>query len=491
MRRRDFCKSIVMTAAYSSMLAGADTAPQPKASGRNTAPLLTRTLSEFVARTKFPDIPPDVFELAKKSNLYGLGQALSGSVSDAAAIMRKYIEQMGPTQGDLAYSTVVGTSLCTSAPFAALCNGVSIHINDYDDSMLVADDVVHATVPTLPPSLALAEQSNHSGQDLLLAYILGVEVESKIAASMSPQHYREGFHATGTIGPFGSTAAAAKLLGLTAPQIECAFGLVAAQAAGLRDNFGTMTKPYQAGHAAENGVVAATLAKLGWTAATDILEAPRGFLSAMGGTYEADPIIAHLGNPWSFQSPGALIKHFPCGTIQQPVMDLILQLRSEHNIQPADVEKVSVAGSKLDVDTLFRHQPKTGLEAKFSMEFCISVLLVDGKAGLAEFSDATVTRPEIQAMIRRVSFTEGQQVASTADAPVEIHLKSGQIISGHTRAAKGSPTNPMTYQEVAEKFSSCGALAKWPGEKLNNVQKIVLNLDRQTDLHPLTAALRP
>lgn len=304
MLRRDFCLSTIGAAACVAVLPlnlSSQVASHPS---KQPPQELTRMIAEFVARTKLEDIPREVIELAKKSILDGFGLALAGSVSDAAEIVRKYVEHLGASQ---AHCMIAGTNLRAPAQFAALCNGVSIHINDYDDSLLVKDDVVHATVPTLPAAFAAAELPHASGRDLLLSYILGVEVECKIAEAISPQHYKEGFHATGTIGPFGGAAATAKILKLDAHQIATAFGIVAAQAAGVRVNFGTMTKSYQAGHAAESGVVAATLASLGWTAATDVLEAPRGYLTAMGGEFDPSPIVSRLGNPWSFQSPGVLI----------------------------------------------------------------------------------------------------------------------------------------------------------------------------------------
>src|SRR6185437_3661089 len=191
----------------------------------------------------------------------------------------------------------------------------------------------------------------------MLAYQIGVEVECKIAEAISPRHYNDGFHTTGTCGSFGSAAACARLRGLDVKQTAMAFGIAASEAGGLRENFGSMTKPFHAGHAAENGTVAADLSALGWTAAEDILEAPLGFFHAEGGGFDPGSIVDRLGQPWTFASPGVSIKPFPCGSLTHPAMGEMLRLIRENNIQPGDVEKVDVGANHSMTTTLYHHQP--------------------------------------------------------------------------------------------------------------------------------------
>ena len=250
-----------------------------------------------------------------------------------------------------------------------------------------------------------------------------------------------------------------------------------------------MTKPFHAGHAAESGVISVDLASLGWTAAEDILEAPLGFYQAEGGTYDPRLIAGRLGKPWMFASPGDLIKRFPCGTIQQAVMDEMLQLIQANNIKAANVEKVEVGGNANNVNTLFHHHPKTGLEAKFSMEYAVSILLVQGKAGLTKLRDAVVQRPDVQDMIGRSRFhidpqydTRGSNGESLQATLVEgniikIYMKDGRVITGKSSFAKGSPENPMTYEEVAEKFRGNAEFAKWPKQKAEAVIEMVKSLE--------------
>jgi len=260
------------------------------------SPGLTKYVCEFVVQTKAEDIPESVQLLAKKSVLDGFGLALAGSVSVLAPLARKYVQSLdskGP-------ATVIGTSMKLPPRFAAFLNGLSIHADDYDDTQLsVAKDriyglLTHPTVPVLPPAFALCEAGGLSGRDFLLAYHLGVEVECKIAEAISPRHYGDGFHTTGTIGALGSAIACAKLRGLDVERTAHTLGIAATEGGGFRNNFGSMTKPFHAGHAAEAGPVAADLAALGWTASTTILEAPLGFFQAEGGGYDPQVIIGHL-----------------------------------------------------------------------------------------------------------------------------------------------------------------------------------------------------
>jgi 2-methylcitrate dehydratase PrpD len=458
------------------------------------APGLTKYVAEFITKTKYEDIPDNVITLGQKTILDGFGLALAGSVSESGPIIRKYIETLGLSGGK---AGIIGTRMKVPPRFAALANGIAIHADDYDDT----GSALHVNAPVLPAAFALCESDRRSGKDFVLAYHLGVEAENKIGDAISARHNGDGFHTTGTCGTFGSVAACAKLRGLNPAQTARAIGVAASQTSGLRDNFGTMTKPFHAGHAAEGGVVAADLALLGWTAAEDILEAPLGFYQAEGGTFDPHAIVDRLGNPWMFVSPGDLIKRFPCGTIQQAVMDEMLRLIRENNIKAPDVDKVEIGGNQNNVDTLFHHQPTTALEGKFSMEFCVSILLVEGKAGLKEFTDAVVQRPDVQDMIRRSKFYvdpdfnkrgshgESLQAILVESNIIKIHMKDGRVLVGHSGFAKGSPENPMSYDEVADKFRGNADFAKWPTQKAESVIEMVKSLDKLSDMSQLTASL--
>jgi len=501
MKRRHFLKSASGIAASvglfspSIAVAGAMAYDQPCTQPDfPKAEKLTARVADFVLNTQWSDIPAETVELGKKSILDGLGLALSGSKAETAGLIQQYIKSLGCESGT---ATVLGSGGKYPARFAALVNGIAIHVDDFDDTQLAAAKdrvyglLVHPTVCVLPAALATAEVGGKSGKDLLVSYQVGVEVECKIAEAISPRHYEDGFHSTGTCGVFGGTSACARLKGLDAIRTAHALAIAASQAAGLRENFGTMMKPFQAGHATESGVVAADLAALGWTGAEQILEAQRGFFHAYGGTYDPAAVMDRLGRPWTLQDPGVSIKPFPSGSLTHPGMTELLRLIQTNSIRAVDVEKVEVGTNHNMLNTLIHRRPTTGLQAKFSMEFCMAILLLDGKADQTQFTDAVVNRPDVQQMISRVRFyTDPEAEKAGYDKMttiLKITLKDGRVISGRADFGKGSPTNPMSYNEVADKFLGCAAFAEWPTSKGKQVIDVVRRLEDISDVRMLTA----
>ncbi len=508
-KRRVFLKnaagagaSLGILGALPAKFANAQSAPAPTVQACSDASFpqvqkLTAHTAEFVVNLKFGDIPAETLELGKKSILDGLGLALSGSKAETWPLIQEYLKQFGfPPRGGAA---VLGSAVRLPARFAAFANGVAIHVDDYDDTQLAMGKdrvyglLVHPTVCVLPAALATAEVEARSGKDLLVAYHAGVEVECKIAEAISPRHYEDGFHSTGTCGVFGGTAACAKLKGLDVVRTSRAFGVAASHSAGLRENFGTMMKPFQAGHATESGVVAADFAAIGWTAAEQILEAQRGFFHAYGGTYDPTAILDRLGNPWTLQNPGVSIKPFPSGSLTHPGMTELLRLIHANSIHAADVERVEVGTNHNMPNALIHHHPQTGLQAKFSMEFCMAILLLDGKADQTKFTDAVANRDDVQKMIERVRFYVDPEAEKAGydkmTTILKITLKDGRTISGRADFGKGSPTDPMSYDEVAEKFRGCAAFAEWDASKANQVIDTVRRLEDVSDVRTLTALL--
>jgi 2-methylcitrate dehydratase PrpD len=500
MKRRDFLRNTTSVAAVLGLSSsttsalGSLEADQPcKEAAFLKVEKLQARVADFVVNTQLSRIPDETIELGKKSILDGLGLALSGSRAETAPLIQQYVTSLGCGSGGAA---VLGSAIKLPARFAALSNGIAIHVDDFDDTQLAAAKdrvyglLVHPTVCVLPAALATAEVGGRSGKDLLLAYQVGVEVECKIAESISPRHYQDGFHTTGTVGVFGGTAACAKLKGLDAVYTARAFGIAASHAAGLRENFGTMMKAFQAGHATESGVVATDLAALGWTAAEQILEAERGFFHAYGGSYDPS-VMERLGEPWTFQDPGVSIKPFPSGSLTHPGMTELLRLIQKNSIHPADVVQVEVGTNHNMLNTLIHHHPTTGLQAKFSMEFCMAILLLDGKADQTKYTDAVANRLDLQEMVKRVRFYTDPEAENAGydkmTTILKITLKDGRVISGRADFGKGSPTNPMSYDEVAEKFLGCAAFAEWPESKAHQVIELVRKLEDLRDVKALTA----
>ncbi|HET7701110.1 MAG TPA: MmgE/PrpD family protein [Candidatus Limnocylindria bacterium] len=457
---------------------------------------LTRSVAEFIVNTPPSAAPDHVRHLATRSIFDGIGLALAGSVAETAHLVARYLEGLG-CGGE---ATIIGSTRTVPPRFAAFANGIAIHADDYDDTQLAVQPdrvyglLTHPTAPVLPAVLADAEVRGASGAAVLDAYLIGTEVEMKVSEAIASRHYQDGFHSTGTIGAIGAAAALARLRRADVTTTARMLGIAASQSAGLRENFGTMTKPFHAGRAAENGVLAADLALLGWTAAEDILEARRGFFQAAGGGYDAASIDGTLGRPWSFERPGVSIKPHPSGSLTHPGMLVMKDLIERHDIRPEQVARVRVGTNRNTPNALIHHRPRTELNAKFSMEFCMAILLLERRAGLAEFTDEVVQRPDVQALIERVEFgvhpeaeAAGYEKMTTI---VDVELTDGRVLSGQADFGKGSPTNPITDAELEAKFLDCAAWARYPRREAEAVAKSLWGLAELSDIRDLLRRLR-
>jgi 2-methylcitrate dehydratase PrpD len=462
-----------------------------------TPPGLTRYVAEFSARTKTKDIPADVIELGRKSILDGFGLAIAGSVAESGQIVADYLADL--CAGGKDECTVLGTELRVPARFAAFANGIAIHADDYDDTQLaVAKDrvyglLMHPTAPVLPAALAAAERAQASGSDFTGAYHVGIEVCCKVAEAASPRHYQDGFHTTGTCGVFGAVAAAISIARLDPDAAAAAIGLAGSQSAGFRENFGTMTKPFHPGRSAESGIVAIDLVGRGYSATRNLLEAPRGFYRAAAGGYDNDAIFGKIGNPWTFASPGISIKPHPSGSLTHPAMAVMLELVTKNDVKPDQVSKIRVGTNRHMPTTLLHHDPKTELQAKFSMQFSMAILLLRRRAGLAEYTDEIVTSPEVREQMAKVEFYVNKEADAAGfdkmTSIIDIVLKDGRVISGAADFGKGSPANPMSWAEVVGKFEECAEHGGLPAARAREVVAIVEDLDGLKDIRQLTKAL--
>ena len=455
---------------------------------------LTQEVVSFVSKTRYRDIPPEVLRLAHGFILDGLGVALAGSTDECACIVQSHIRHMGGKKE----SIVLGAGLSAPAPKAALANGVAGHAMDYDDTQLSTSKeavyglLTHPTTPVLAAVLAMGEREAISGRDFCLAYIIGVEVECRIADAINPRHYQSGFHSTATMGGLGAAMAAGKILRLREEALIRALGIAASMASGLRENFGTMTKPLHAGRAAENGVTAALLAKDGFTAASNILEARRGFFNAMAGGYEESKIAGRLGQPYFMQEPGISIKPYPSGSLSHPAQDLILDLINEHDLHPADIESVDVGTNSNVPNALIYPMPKTALEGKFSIPFCMAIAVLERQAGIAQFTDRKVRERKVVELMKRVTlYVDDELEALGYDqvrSRIRIKLRNGKMIEGRYDVARGHPEKPMSWNELGEKFKDCASLVL-SRKDADDTIRLVGRLEQLKDLNPLLRAL--
>ena len=455
---------------------------------------VTQEVVEYIQGMRLEAIPSGVQYELRRCLADGLGVMLAGVPAGCSRVVQQYVgEQEAPSR-----AAVVGTAMRTSPSLAALANGVAGHAEDYDDTQLsttpdrVYGLLTHPTVPVLASALAVAEETGASGAAFLTALGTGIEVSCKLAEAISPTHYMQGFHTTGTVGVFGATAAAAQLRGLSAEQTRFALGIAASKGAGLRANFGTMTKPYHAGAAAENGVVAARLAALGYEADPNALDGPWGFFQVTGGGAEPDRVLGRLGAPYTLDWPGVSVKPYPCGSLAHPTMDALLDLLTEHDIAPEQVEEVRVGAGRNILQPLRYQDPQGGLEGKFSLPFCLGILVLRRRAGVAEFTDDVVRSPEVRAMMARVHPYHSPEVEAMGTermrSVLDVRLTDGRTLHCEASTSRGTPERPMSWAEIEGKFRDC-ADGVLPDAQVASALGLITRVEELPDVGALVSAV--
>ena len=416
--------------------------------------MLTQKLAAFVINTRDNDIPQAARDGARDALVDTLGCALAGSLDESCEIVQRWVRETGAR----AQATVLGTPLSTSPAEAAFANGLASHALDFDDSLPTLRG--HPTAPMLGAGFAVGEAAGASGNAVLAAVAMGLEVGGKLGPAFGSGHYLRGWHSTATVGVFSATAVAARLWGLTAEQLQTAWGIAASEASGLIRNFGTMTKPFHAGHAARSAVVAAWMAKNGFTADTQIFDSKDGFFSTYAGD-DAVPLettLAKLGDPWEMLTPGIYVKRWPCCYCNHRPVGGMFELIKQHNIKVDEVTKVRIGFLPGSDTPLIHFNPKTGLEGKFSMEYNAAAVLLDGKLTMETFTDAMVMRPEIRELmpkVERFRIPDSKTYSGiTGHNDIEIITTRGTF-KAHIDRVPGSPAWPMTPSDREEKFLDC------------------------------------
>ncbi len=448
----------------------------------------TTILADFVAKSRWEDCPAPAVAAARRAIVDCLGVMLAGSQEPATRIL----QAIALAEGGSPLCTVVGAGRRTGALWAALANGTAAHALDFDDTNFLL--MGHPSAPVLAAALAAGELALADGQALIHAFLLGFEVETTLGAVMNPAHYDHGWHATGTLGTLGAAAAAARLLGLDPAQIRTALAVAASQSSGLKENFGTMTKPFHAGHAARSGVLAALMAREGWTASEQALEGPQGFLNVLGAGTRRLEALDGLGAPWKLLSSGVAVKPYPSCACTHSIIDAALELRRQHQIRPEEVAEVTVGVNALVPRILIHSDPRTGLEAKFSAEFSAAAALCEGRVGIATFRDDKTRDPAIRALMPRVRMRVDPDIPGDLErhvwTRVTVRLVDGRRWSVGPREVPGHPRNPLTDDALREKFEECARLAL-PADRVEAVRQMLEGLEACPDLRSLTAILGP
>jgi len=408
----------------------------------HAAPSITRTLARFVAEHPSRGWSDAVEREAQRTFLNWVGCAVGAAKHEAIEAALAGVEMLQPAP----QASVLGRSERVDMASAALLNGISSHTFDFDDTHLKT--IIHPAGPVASAALALAEHRGASGRALVDAMVLGIDVSCRIGNVMYPDHYDRGWHITGSTGMLGAAAACARLLGLDAERTTMALGIAASQPVGVREQFGTMTKPFHPGGAARAGLMSALLAKSGFTASPRALEAPRGFVQTVSPKYTWNEATDELGE--RFEISFNTYKPFACGIVIHPSIDASVQLRDQ-GVRPEDVERIELRVHSLVLELTGKKEPIDGLQAKFSVYHGCAAGLIFGRAGEPEFADAVVVRDDVVALRRKVVAMVDDAIDEAA-ADVTALLRDGRRVHVHVEHAIGSLQRPMSDEALEAKF---------------------------------------
>ena len=440
---------------------------------------VTKILAQFVVDSRYADIPEKVRHEAKRSVLNWLGCAVGASRHEGIDIALAALSAFsGPAQ-----ASVLGRGERLDIMHAALLNGISSHMFDFDDTHLKT--VIHPSGPVASALLALAEYRSMSGADFLHAFVLGVEVECRIGNAVYPSHYDVGWHITGTAGVFGAAAAVGRVLGLNVRQMTWAFGIAATQSSGLREMFGTMCKPFHPGRAAQNGMTAAFLASKNFTSSERGIEAPRGFANVLATARNYDEITENLGTSWEIALN--TYKPFACGIVIHPAIDACVQLRKQHSLTADQIARITVRAHPLVQELTGKKTPQTGLESKFSVFHSCAVAIMKGQAGEHEYSDEMVLSPATIALRDRVELVVDRAIHE-ASVDVTIETTDGRSLHIYIERAIGSLEKPMTGTLLKAKFVDQSAPIIGQAQS-DTAWDLCMSLAAQPDLKALLQSL--
>ena len=452
---------------------------------------LTSRLASFVVDTTFSDLPGNVAEMSKQMMLNSAAVGLAAAAETSVDTIIQFVEEMGGKPE----CTIMGRGIRSSPIYAALVNGVMMDLPDYEGA--VRRRVSASSRVVSPAVMALGERMALPGREVLLAFALGCEVATKVAAAgdldelIRPRMVDYGWHLAAVAGVIGAAAAAGKLLGLGQREMESALGVAVSQASGLQMNTGSAVTPFENGKAAMNGIMAATLVQKGLTSVQGALETTYGFFDCYrrDNNVDEDAFFRSLANPYDVIDPGMLLKFYPCGSHTATAVEATLRLVEQHKIIPEQVLAVRASVVEPHGGTLMR-APETGLEGKKSIKYCMAVSLVHGRPQLHHFTDKAVHDPQVIAVMDRITWEPTEQATKEVPSPsaVNITLTNGQEVSHRAKFEKGHPGNPLTQQELDSKFAECSQKKLSPDDIKEAIDRFH-HLDELPNVAPLIALL--
>ena len=449
----------------------------------------TAAYLDFLEKIRFEQIPKEAIRQAKRSILDCLGVGIAASANpEISRIIIEYLSQIGAAPK----STIIRLGIKTSVPEAAFANGILCHYMDYDDINWVYTG--HFSTVVVPAILAMGEAIGANGKEALVAYLASHEITCKIGRAIveNGDHYRRGWHSTGTLGTLSSGLAMAKLMHLNSLQSNNMLGMAVGQASGLKINFGTMAKPFQAGHASRNGVVAAILASNGMTAASNAIEAPRGFCEITSNTYDKTKLNEPLGHSWEILEPnkGVIFKLYPVLGGGMGIIDSVIDLSKKFDISSNDVARVVCTLREEMAASLSQGIPRTPLEGKFNIPFWVATALIEHEVTPSHFTDAQVKDPAVRDLMSKVNVQYSSKLKREDGANIEIILKDGKNYSRRTWPPKGAPDNPPSDADLYAKFIGCAKFGGVDEKEAGIIAKLVMSLETLTDMRDLTKHLK-
>lgn len=417
----------------------------------------TELLTSFARNLRLEDCPDEAVEMAKECIIDVVGVTLAGADEVSSNKVKEYVHGLGAT-GE---TTVMGESEQYALPHAALINGVQGHALDYDDTTFYTFSL-HPSVTLVPTLLATGEITDASGRDILASFIAGFETQIRIAGGIGGVLQQMGYHPTGTVGVFGATVAAGRLLDLNQGEFQTAMGIASSLYSGLIHNYGTMTKPYHAGLANQNGIKAAMLAKQGLSANSTILDESSGPWLNVEEEYKIDEWCEDLGEEY-YTEKGIGIKKYPSCACTHGGIDAACQIRHQlqSDLNPETIESITIYAAQSARDQLKYDFPETPMEAKFSMPYCVSSALLDGDVNLDNFDEKAISRPDIRSLLEKSTFESNEQYANEGyinegySAKVSVEMADGTVAEKSIFEPSGTPSTPITKPDLEEKFHEC------------------------------------
>ncbi|MDB5804307.1 MAG: hypothetical protein JWN73_1629 [Betaproteobacteria bacterium] len=449
---------------------------------------LAQQFGALVAAMDYDDLPPEAVHWAKVGILDTAGVTVAGAREPCAALLTKALT---PASGP---SALFGLRGRVRALDAAMINGTASHALDFDDCNNTMGG--HPSAPVLPALFALADEARVDGKKFVAAYVAGFELETKIAMSVNFHHYMKGWHPTATLGVFGAAAACARLLDLDAAQTAVAVALAASSAAGIKANFGTMTKPFHIGRCASEGLLAAKMAQAGYTAnAARVFEHEQGFFEVYNGAgnYDAQRGIDAWASPLDIVRPGIAIKQYPCCGSTHPAVDVAIELSHAHKFREEDIAEVNIWTHQRRLKHTNRPDPNSELDAKFSVQYVVARALLDASVTLAHFEDKAYMDARVRRLLPRVKAAPYGDAQFSPDnhfgGEVQVRLRDGRVLSGKTEQPAGRTSdNPLSARALRDKFAHCATPAL--GEaKVNAAYDAIQQIETLDDVRAIGALL--